>query len=424
MHILKYSTILIILAIVLSLAGQLVNVSQATSPTLVALLNYSVLGGITVTNIGSTTTNGDVGVSPGSSITGFPPGIAGGGKHSNDGNAIAAQAEALTVFGVLNQPCDHTYGAQDLTLISPLVPGVYCSTSIFSLTGNLTLTGSGVWIFKTVSMLITSPGSSVTGGDPCNVWWRIGSSTTLDTNTSFIGNIIALTDIDMNVNATLNGRAIAQTGAVTLYSTTITGPVCRPTLTTTASGPATVSDNITDTAHLVGTSGKGVGGTLTFNVYAPGDTSCVTPIAVGTGVAVSTPGDYTSANYATTTVGTSRWRAFYSGDANNSAVSTACNDPNEMSTVNPKPAALLISGNAGVGGATLSYTDGSAKMATSAVDGSYSVNVSYNWSGTVTPSKPGYTFTPINRSYTNVVTSQNDQNYTAFDHIYLPLVIR
>ena len=160
------------------------KVLAATSPTLVGAAGYSVLGGAAVTCTGSTTTTGAVGVSPGSSITGFPsPCTAGGGTQNNNASAIAAQADSLTAFGTLDQTCDHSYGAQNLTLLSPLAPGVYCSTSSFTLSGNLTLSGSGVWIFKTVSTLITSPGSSVTGGDPCNVWWRIGSSATLDTTT-------------------------------------------------------------------------------------------------------------------------------------------------------------------------------------------------------------------------------------------------
>ncbi len=206
------------------------DVLAATSPTLVGAAGYSVLGGAAVTCTGSTTTTGAVGVSPGSSITGFPsPCTAGGGTHSNDASAIAAQADNLSAFGTLNQACDHTYGAQDLTLLSPLAPGVYCSTSSFTLSGNLTLSGSsGVWIFKTVSTLITSSGSSVTGGDPCNVWWRVGSSATLATTTSFRGSILALNGTTaLQAGATLNGRVLAQAaGTVTLNANTITGPTC------------------------------------------------------------------------------------------------------------------------------------------------------------------------------------------------------
>lgn len=210
------------------------NAYAATSPVLTGASSYSVIGASTVTNTGLTTTTGNVGVSPGTAITGFPPGIAGGNNathlHSNDASAIAAQADNLATFGAINQGCDHSYpSGQDLTLISPLIPGVYCSAGSFLLTGNLTLSGSGVWIFKTVSTLITSPGSSVTGGDPCNVWWRIGSSATLDTTTSFIGNILALTSVGLNTGATLNGRAMAQTGAVTLDANTINGPSCAVT---------------------------------------------------------------------------------------------------------------------------------------------------------------------------------------------------
>lgn len=205
------------------------NTYAATSPTLSGSASYSVLGATTVTNTGSTTTNGDVGVSAGTSISGFPPGIAGGDNsshlHSNDATAIAAQADNLSTFDQLDQGCDHSYpSGQDLTLLSPLEPGVYCSAGSFSLTGNLTLSGSGVWIFKAASSLVTSPNSSVTGGEACNVWWRIGSSATLDTTTAFEGNILALTSITLKTGATLNGRVLAQTGAITLDSNTINEP--------------------------------------------------------------------------------------------------------------------------------------------------------------------------------------------------------
>lgn len=227
-----YKVSIVVLAILLTFGiGGASNVFAATSPTLAGSTGYSVLGGAAVTCTGTTSTTGAVGVSPGTSITGFPsPCTAAGGVHSNDASAIAAQADNLTAFGTLDQTCDQSFGAVDLTTTFPggVGPGVYCSTSSFTLSGNLNLTGSGVWIFKTVSSLITSPGSSITGGDPCNVWWRIGSSATLDTTTSFIGNILTLNGINaMNTGATLNGRFFTQSaGTITLDSNTITGPIC------------------------------------------------------------------------------------------------------------------------------------------------------------------------------------------------------
>ncbi|MDQ3159150.1 MAG: ice-binding family protein [bacterium] len=243
-----------LLSLVLSIVGIFVaspTASAATSPTLSALTGYSVLGGSAVTCTGLTTTTGSVGVSPGTSITGFPsPCTAGGGTHSNDASAIAAQAEALATFGTLAQPCDFSYGAQDLTLISPLVPGVYCSSSSFSLSGNLTLSSStGVYIFRTVTTLIASPGSSVTGGDPCNVWWRVGSSTTLDTTSSFIGTLISQNGINaINTNGTLNGRFISlSAGTVTLDANVITGPICTTPAPTTTGGGETTTPGLPNT---------------------------------------------------------------------------------------------------------------------------------------------------------------------------------
>ena len=225
-HVRLVAVLFIVAALLATTGSPLFKVSAAppalgTSPILVAAASYSVLAGSTVTNIGSTIVSGDLGVSPGTAVTGFPPGSVGGTIHAGDAHAAAAQADNIVAFGFLDQPCDVTYGGvQDLTLVSPLVPGVYCATA-FTLSGNLTLTGSGVWIFKSASTLITSPGSSVTGGDPCNVWWRVGSSATLDTATAFRGNILALTSIGLNNGASLNGRALAQTGAVTLDTNTI-----------------------------------------------------------------------------------------------------------------------------------------------------------------------------------------------------------
>ena len=224
----------------------------ATSPILIAAASYSVLAGSTVDNTGTTTVSGDLGVSP---SIGVPPHVTGsptvgppGEIHDADAHAAAAQADNIVAFGALDQPCTVTYGGvQDLTLVSPLVPGVYCAVS-FGLSGNLTLTGSGVWIFKSSETVITSPDSSVTGVDECNVWWRVGSSATLDTNTDFIGNILALTAITLNTGATLNGRAMAQTAAVTLDANDISGCLAAPPATATPTPTPTATATPTPTA--------------------------------------------------------------------------------------------------------------------------------------------------------------------------------
>jgi hypothetical protein len=248
MHKLKVLPILIILIMIsLSLVGPSFVVSarllESISPTLGAAASYSVLAGSIVTNTGPTTMTGNLGISPSIGVpphyTGFPPGSVGGTIHDADTDAAAAQADATAAFTFLDQGCDKTYaGVTDLSLASPLGPGTYCADA-FILTGNLTLSGSGVWIFKSASTLTTSSNSSVTGGDPCNVWWRLVSSGTIGTGTTFIGNILALTDINLQTGASLNGRALAQTGQVTLDSNIITGPICaaQPTETATAGAP-------------------------------------------------------------------------------------------------------------------------------------------------------------------------------------------
>ena len=188
-------------------------VLAATSPTLGAAGSYSVLAGATVTNIGPTIVFGDLGVSPGSAVTGFPPGIVGppGTIHSADSSAAAAQLANAAAFLALSAPpnvaCDQDFGAVVKDLVGlTLVPGVYCADA-FTLSGTLTLddTGApnGVWIFRTAAdgTLITSSGVDamvqfLNGvGSPCNVWWKVGSSATVGVGTTFIGNILALESI-------------------------------------------------------------------------------------------------------------------------------------------------------------------------------------------------------------------------------------
>lgn len=201
-------------------------VHAATSPTLGAVGSYSVLGHTTVTNTGSTTMPGDLGVSIGGSPTGFPPGSVGPpGSIRNAGDSQIAQSDNTAAFGFIDQGCDTTYaGTKDL-VGENLVAGVYCADA-FELSGTLTLSGSGVWIFKSASTLITSGTANVVGGNACDIWWRQVSSAVLGTNTSLKGNILSSTSITLASGADLEGRALAQTGAVTLDNNTFTGSSC------------------------------------------------------------------------------------------------------------------------------------------------------------------------------------------------------
>jgi uncharacterized repeat protein (TIGR01451 family) len=289
--------------------------AAAILPTLVESANYSVLGGASITNTGPTSATGAVGVSPGTSIGG---GItAGGGEHSNDSSAIAAQTDATNLYNSLNQTCDFgPVGPTDLAGAT-LVPGVYCySSSVqISVGGTLTLDAQGdpnaVWIFKTGSTLTTISGASVVFlggvGQPCNVFWQVGSSATLGTTTAFIGTIVAAHDISLLTGATVNGRILARgvssDGTVALDTNTISGPTCTPPITTatltlvkTISGGArTVTDfplTATGPTTITGVSGAGTITNATVNTgtytlsetiqsdYAPGIWSCTNGITV------------------------------------------------------------------------------------------------------------------------------------------------
>jgi uncharacterized repeat protein (TIGR01451 family) len=195
--------------------------------------SFAVLGGSTVTNTGPSRISGNLGVHPGAAITGFPPGVVIGETHAADPVALQAQGGTILLYDDLaSQPCTSNLTGQDLGGMS-LVPGVYCFTSSAQLTGALTLNAGGdpdaVWVFKAGSTLITASNSSVllTGGaNPCNVYWQVGSSATVGTTTSFVGNIVALTSIALQTGATLSGRALARNGAVTLDSNTVGALAC------------------------------------------------------------------------------------------------------------------------------------------------------------------------------------------------------
>lgn len=212
--------------------------TAATSPAgLGTAGSYSVLGGETVTNTGPTSLSGDLGVSPGNAITGFPPGEVGGTIHAGDAEALQAQSDLVTAYDDVAGRAPTESVAGDLGGRT-LVDGVYNSTGPLGLTGTLTLDGQGdpnsVFIFQVASTLITASSSNVSlinGAQACNVYWQVGSSATLGTGSTFVGSILALTSISVTNNATVQGRALARNGAVTLDSNVFTTTSCAPTPT-------------------------------------------------------------------------------------------------------------------------------------------------------------------------------------------------
>ncbi|WP_218034389.1 ice-binding family protein [Acrocarpospora corrugata] len=216
--------------------------SAATLVPLGTAANFAVLAGSTVTNTNPTIVTGDLGVSPGSAVTGFPPGLVIGAIHAADVTAADAQDDLTIAYD------DAAGQLPDATIPTELggtvvTPGVYNSAAgTFGITGNLTLDAGGdpdaVFIFQAASTLTTASGSTVTltgGAQACNVFWQVGSSATLGTNSSLAGNILALASITLTTGVNVNGRVLARNGAVTMDTNTVTRSLCQvePARTTT-----------------------------------------------------------------------------------------------------------------------------------------------------------------------------------------------
>jgi hypothetical protein len=197
-----------------------------TAPGLGAAASFAVLAGQTVTNTGNSVISGDLGVSPGSAVTGFPPGIVMNGSiHAADAVAANAQSALTAAYNsAAANDCDQNLSGTDLGGLT-LNPGTYCFSSSAQLTGDLRLNGAGVYIFKIVSTLNTASGARVlliNGASACSVFWQVGSSASLGTTTTFAGTIMALTSISVKTGASIAGRALARNGSVTLDTNAIT----------------------------------------------------------------------------------------------------------------------------------------------------------------------------------------------------------
>lgn len=252
------------------------SLGRAQAPSLGSAASFAVLGSSTVTCTGVSTLTGNVGVSPGSAVTGFPAPCTDVGTI-DAANAAALQAHhdaAVAYAALVADACGTNLTGQDLGGLT-LAPGVYCFNSSAELTGTLNLTGAGPWIFQIASTLTTASNSAVlingnaaSQGCSPGVFWAVGSSATLGTGTQLQGVVLALISDTVTTGANVSGGVFALTGAVTLDTNMVsacssggTTPPAAGTIKVTGGGQIQVPDlNSPGTASFGFNAGTGNGG--------------------------------------------------------------------------------------------------------------------------------------------------------------------
>jgi hypothetical protein len=233
---------------------------------------FSVLAGSTVTNTGSTVLSGELGVSPGNAITGFPPGTA-AAIHAGDADAASAQSAVTAAYLDAEGRAPTGTALGSAVAGGTFLAGVYNATSSLDVSGAVTLDGEGdpnaVFVFQVGASMTTASSTSIvlTGNtQACNVFWQVAGSATLGSSTTFAGTVLALTSITLDTGTTVAGRALARNGAVTLDDNVFTDPSCvsTPTTTTVTATPATAGGSTTVTATVAAVGAAAPTGTVTF----------------------------------------------------------------------------------------------------------------------------------------------------------------
>lgn len=250
----------LLLAGALAAAPSVAQADPGTPVPLGAAATFAVLAGAGVTNTGATTLGGDVGTFPTSSITGLGTiTLVGGVNHADDAVSQQAKTDLVTAYNAASSQTPDALGGVELAGLT-LEPGVYDTGGVVELNGTLTLDANGdpaaVFIFQSASTLLAGAASAVTfvdGATACQVYWRVPSSATVLAGSRFAGTILAQASISFEAGATLDGRALARDGAVTLINDTITRPSCATTPGGTPSTPSTGTGTGTGTGTSAGT---------------------------------------------------------------------------------------------------------------------------------------------------------------------------
>jgi len=290
----RFIPLLLTLFLIVMMAVPTMSVAAEAQPTvsLGTTSSFAVLAGSTITNTGTTIINGsaggDVGLYPGTVFTGKESASVSGAVHLADAVAIKAKDDLVKAY-------DDAVGRLPVTRIATelggttLTPGIYDSADgTFQITGTLTLDAQGdpdvVFVFKTASTLITASSSNVNlinSARFCRIFFAVGSSATLGTNSHFVGHILALTSITANTGATVQGQLLARNGAVTLDNNTITNGICATTPVPTPAILHVIKHVINDDGRTavaadfnlhVKTSGIDVAASPAHGVESPGTT--------------------------------------------------------------------------------------------------------------------------------------------------------
>ena len=260
--------VLILTLGVLALQPLIANAQQAPVD-LGTAQSFAVLAGQGVTNTGATVVDGDLGTHPNPAVAGFPPGTVTGAIHQADALALQAQTDLTTAYNDAASRTPVTTIATELGGVT-LTPGVYNSLSgTFEIVAGGTLTldaqgdPDGVFIFQMATTLVTFDSSDVNligSASPCNVWWQVGSSATLGTNSNFAGNILALTSIQVLTNVVVEGRVLARNASVTLDDDDIDASACIAAPSPPPTSPPPTSPPPTSQVSRVPSGGPETGG--------------------------------------------------------------------------------------------------------------------------------------------------------------------